>query len=154
MEVLERPERSEVKDRSQIDVEALASLARERLHASAKVIHRGARKGRVVRRGPRPDSYRRGRQLRPEDGRGPGPPRAEDLRDGVELAHVPVRIGQRTDRTCVVEERRGVLRRRLEPELVRDILDTVPVVVDQDLAPDVVPALAEVPTACRLLSRD
>src|SRR5437899_11926435 len=107
MEVLERPERSEVKDRSQIDVEALASLARERLHASAEVIHRGARQGRVVRRGPRPDSYRRGRQVRPEDGRGPGPARAEDLRDGVELAHLPVRIRQRTAPNWVGAERRG-----------------------------------------------
>src|SRR2546427_3935592 len=113
MEVLERPERSEVKDRSQIDVEALASLARERLHASAEVIHRGARQGRVVRRGPRPDSYRRGRQGRPEGGRGPRPARGGGPRGGGELAHAPVRVGPKTDRARVLEESRGGLRRRL-----------------------------------------
>src|SRR5256885_5045782 len=102
MEVLERPERSEVKDRSQIDVESLASLARERLHASAKVIHRGARQGRVLRRGPRPDSYRRGRQGRPPDGRGPRSAPAGGPPDGGELAHGPGPLGPRNDRALVV----------------------------------------------------
>src|SRR2546426_9922701 len=97
MEVLERPERSEVKDRSQIDVEALASLARERLHASAKVIHRGARKGRVVRRGPRPDSYRRGRQRPPPGRRGPRPPPGAGPRGGGERAPGSVLVAQRTE---------------------------------------------------------
>src|SRR5256885_10751819 len=107
MEVLERPERSEVKDRSQIDVEALASLARERLHASAKVIHRGARQGRVVRGGPRPDSYRRGRQGRPPGGGGPGPSRAAGLPGGGEAGPAPVPSGPKKKYTLVCEESRG-----------------------------------------------
>src|SRR3989454_7060109 len=102
MEVLERPERSEVKDRSQIDVEALASLARERLHANAKVIHRGARQGRVVRCRPRPDSYRRGRQGRPPDGRGPRPARGEGPPGGGELADGSGRVGPKNKPAPVV----------------------------------------------------
>src|SRR5207245_2145594 len=122
VQVLERSEGPQVEDRAEVDVEALAPLTREGLHAAAEAAHRGVGQRGVVGRGAGANPDRRGRKVRGEDGRAPGPPRAHDLRHRVQLPHVPVRVREGADRTRVVEERRRVLRRRLEPELVRDVL--------------------------------
>src|SRR5204862_1491939 len=79
---------------------------------------------------------------------------ALDLRDRVELAHVPARIGEGGDRPRVVQEGPGILDERLETELVHDVLFPVPVVVDQDLVEDLVSELEEVRPARGLLEGD
>src|SRR5207245_1241798 len=58
-----------------------------------------------------------------------------------------------TDRPDIVEERRGILRHRLETELIRDVLEAVAVVVDEDLVQDVIAELEEVRAARGLLER-
>jgi hypothetical protein len=112
-------------------------------------VHSGFPERRVVRRRARTDVAGRARE-----------PFAHDLLaspvlpdDGVELAFVPVRVGQRTDPPRVVQERVGIADLRLEDKLICDIGKSVTVVVDVDRIKHVVSELKEVRAARRHLGR-
>jgi len=150
VQLLERPERSQIEDRSQVHVEPLGALAREDPDAAREGVHRAGRQRGVPRGGQRPDVAR-----------GAGETAAHrlgdaacDPGDGVELPAVPVRAVQRPDRAGVVEERVRVPQPGGELELIGDVRLPVPVGVDVDLVEDVVTELVEVRAARGLLERD
>jgi len=79
-----------------------------------------------------------------------------DERDAVGLRPVPVRVRPvcESDRQLRVQERVRVDSRRVEPELVPDVVLAVPVVVDLDLVEDAVVEAVEVRPAGRRFERD
>ena len=103
VQVLERAQVGQVEHRAQVDVEAVEALAGEHVHLAG--LRRGARPAwpaGVVRRRPGPDVARRAAS-------GSGPSTFGARRGGpghrVDLAAVPVRVVEASDRTGVVEER-------------------------------------------------
>jgi hypothetical protein len=95
-------------------------------------------------------SYRRRRQV----GREHLPAVAVVAGHAVALADVEIGIGERSDRARVVEKRLLVLDRRLEPELVDDVVLRVAVVVDVDAIQDIVAELVEVRAAAGRFQRN
>ena len=149
MGVLEGTQHAEVEDRPQVDVEALASLAREHPPAVERM-NRRLRERTVVRCGAHTDVDRRAGELGGEHFGGA----VLDPGHRVELADVPARAGQAGDRTRVVQEgvRVGVLGGELEP--VGDRVRHGAAIGDGDLVKDVVAKAVEVRSAVRSLERD
>ena len=147
--VLERTQRAEVEDRSEVDVEAFTALARED-PAAVERMHRGARECAVVRGRADADVHRRARELAGEHfGLA-----VLDPGDRVELTDVPARAGQAGDRPGVVEERVRVGVLGGERELVGDRVGDAAAVGDGDLVENVVAEVVEVRSAVRSLERD
>ena len=149
MRRVERPKPAQVEDRPEVDEERVVPRAGEDLPAAAEV---GDTLDVVVRRvRPRPDVRRRDRQVRAEHR---SSRTLVTARDRVRLLDVQVRVGGRGDLAGVVEERVRVRDVRLEPELVRDVVTRVPVVVDVDLVEDSRVEAVVVRPARRILERD
>ena len=150
VQVLERPQVTQVEDRAQVDVEGIGPLAREHGCPAAQVVDRGAGQAGVVRRRQRPDVARRAGQVAAQRHGAP----AGGHGHVVGLDPVPVRVGQRADRARVVQEDAGVADRGAEPEPVGDVGPAVPIVVDVDLVLHVVAELEEVRARRGKLQRD
>ena len=157
MERIERPQPGQIEDRAEVDEERIVTLPGEDLDAARQACDRGPREVVVVRSRAGPDVVGRGRDVRSEHLALPLrlAVRPEvDERDAVGLRPVPARIGERADRTGVVEERVRVPRRGVEPELVGDVWLAVPAVVDLELVEDGVVEAVEVRPAGRTFERD
>ncbi len=146
--LLERPQDAEVEDGSEVDVEALRSLAGEDPGPRGDG-HDGVRgQRRVVGCRERSDVARWARHA---GGEHLGIAAVVDPGDRVGLASVPCRVTQTEDRPGVVEEGIRVGDLAGEPELIGDVGPAVAVVVDVDLVEDVVAEFEEVGTAVRTL---
>jgi hypothetical protein len=143
---------AEVEDGAEVDVEALGPLPGEDADPAAHALDGGVGQSRfVVRGGQRPHVARRARQPAAENGHLPV---RQHPGHGVGLPPVPVRVGQRRDRTGVVEEGVEVGRLALELEQITDVRLPVTVVVDVDGVEDVGPELVEVRPPVRRLQGD
>ncbi len=150
MERVERPEAAQVEDRPEVDEERIVARAGEDQPIATEV---GDTHRRVVDRvRARADVRRRHAQNLVRCRLGRADPR--DLLDRVRLLDVQVRVVLERDRTRVVEERVRVRDGRLEPEAIRDVVASIPVVVDVDLVPGCRIEPVVVRPTCRILERD
>ena len=167
MEVVERPQTAEVEDRPEVDEERVVARPGEHLAVAAEIADALERVVRRVR--ARPDVGRRNRDVGGDDGTAvaavvvvvvivvvitASPAPLNDARDRVGLLDVQVRVGRRRDLVRVVEERVRVRDGGLEPELVRDVVPCVAVVVDVELVQRRRVEAVVVRPAGRILERD
>jgi hypothetical protein len=154
VQVLHRPQRAQVENGAEVDIEAFLALAGEDLHAAAQVLDGRLRQGRVVRRRARADAYRRAGLVDRDVRDLVAVLRAVDAAHGVLLLHVPVLVVQGRDWARVVEEGLGVADERAERELVDHVLHAVAVVIDVDLVEHVIAEVPEVGATGRVFQRD
>jgi hypothetical protein len=149
VQVLERPQGSQVEDAAQVHVERVGALAGEN-PTLADLVHGGGGEVGIVRGAARADVDRRAGQLLGQD----LVVTVLDPGQRVVLRPVPVRVAQARDRPRVVQERRGVAHCRVEPEAVGDVGLGGPLVGHVDVVGDVVTELVEVRATVGVLERD